>query len=151
MKAVFGTLGRVFLSLIFLSSAFSKIINWEGNYQYLMAGLNHWLEYTAHMPDLHQFIDFVIPVAPILLIVATIFEGLGGLFILLGLKPKMGAFLLIVFLIPSTLLFHAFWIIQGPDHDIQMIMFLKNLSILGGLFLVLAYDGKKPKKPEVKA
>ncbi len=151
MKAVFGTLGRICLSLVFLSSAFSKIINWEGNYQYLMAGLNHWLEYATQMPGLHQFLEFVVPIAPILLIVATIFEGLGGLFILLSLKPRAGAFLLVLFSIPTTLLFHAFWTIKGPDHDVQMIMFLKNVSILGGLFLVLAYGGKKAAKPEVKA
>lgn len=150
MKAVFGMLGRVCLSLIFLSSAFSKIINWEGNYQYLLAGLNRWLEYAVQRPDLHQFIDFIIPIAPILLIVATIFEGLGGLLLFLGLKPKTGAFLLILLLIPATLLFHAFWMIKGADHDIQTIMFLKNLSILGGLFLVLGQGSQKASKSEVK-
>lgn len=150
MKAVFGLLGRVCLSLIFVSSAFSKVINWEGNYQYLMAGLTHWLDYAAQMPDLYRFVDFFLPLAPVLLIIGTIFEGLGGLLILLGLKPRAGAVLLILFTIPTTLLFHAFWIIKGPDHDIQMIMFLKNLSILGGLFLVLAGGGKKIARSEVK-
>ena len=150
MKAVFGFLGRACLSLVFLSSAFSKLINWEGNYQYLMAGLNHWLESSVPIAELHRFIDFVIPLAPILLIIGTIFEGLGALLLFLGVKPKTGAVLLILFVIPTTLLFHPFWIIKGPDHDIQIIMFLKNLSILGGLFLVLASGGKKPAAIEVK-
>ncbi len=150
MKSLFGFLGRVCLSLVFLSSAFSKLVNWEGNYQYLMAGLSNWLQYTAQMPDLHQIINCLIPLAPLMLIVGTIFEGLGALLLLLGLKPRGGAVLLILFLIPTTLFFHAFWTIKGADHDVQMIMFLKNLSILGGLFLVLAYGGKKAVKSEVK-
>ncbi|MCS7271144.1 MAG: DoxX family protein, partial [Gemmataceae bacterium] len=47
--------------------------------------------------------------------------------------------LLIVFLIPATVIFHNFWAFEGQEQQMQMIMFLKNLAILGGLLLVVGF------------
>ncbi len=57
--------------------------------------------------------------------------------LLLGFKARVGAVLLIIFLIPATLIFHNFWAFEGMERQMQMIMFMKNLAILGGLLLVL--------------
>ena len=46
---------------------------------------------------------------------------------------------LILFTVVTTLLFHNFWAFEGGDYQVQMISFMKNLSITGGLLLVLAY------------
>jgi putative oxidoreductase len=52
----------------------------------------------------------------------------------------MGALGLIVFLIPTTLLFHDFWAFEGDDQRMQqMSHFLKNLGIVGGLILLMSY------------
>jgi putative oxidoreductase len=62
---------------------------------------------------------------------------LGGLSILLGLKAKYGALLLVVFLVPVTLMMHNFWNISDPmQRQIQMVMFMKNLSMLGGALII---------------
>jgi putative oxidoreductase len=49
----------------------------------------------------------------------------------------MGALALICFLIPASLIFHNFWAFTGAEQRMQMINFLKNLAIMGGLLLVV--------------
>lgn len=111
--------GRILLSLIFLLSGIGKIGNFAGTAGYMAAkGM---------------------PLVPLLLLGAIAFEIGGGLSLLVGYKARLGALLLIVFLVPTTVIFHNFLAAQGPEREMQMVNFLKNLGILGGLSLVLAY------------
>ena len=142
MKTVFELLGRVSLSLIFLLSCVNKILNWDASHDFLVGGLSSWQGHAADVIQIQQVVQFLLPLTPLLLIIGTLFEGVGGLLILLGIKSKLGATLLILFLIPATLIFHPFWAIQGPDRELQMILFLKNLAIFGGLCLMMASQGK---------
>jgi putative oxidoreductase len=110
-------LGRILLALIFLISGLGKIFDWQGTAGYMASkGM---------------------PLIPFFLLGAIVLELAGGLAVLLGFKARIGALLLIVFLIPATLIFHNFWTLTGMERQIQMIMFLKNLAIMGGLLLVV--------------
>jgi putative oxidoreductase len=61
----------------------------------------------------------------------------GGLSILLGYKAKIGAWLLVLFLIPVTLMMHNFWAVKDPMMaQMQMAMFLKNVTMIGGALLI---------------
>jgi putative oxidoreductase len=61
----------------------------------------------------------------------------GGLSILLGYRAKLGAWLVVLFLIPVTLMLHKFWTVQDPMMaQMQMILFMKNVSMLGGALLI---------------
>jgi putative oxidoreductase len=65
--------------------------------------------------------------------------ALGGLSILLGVRPKVGVLLLALFLVPVSLAMHNFW----SDRDPQMrqsneIQFMKNLALLGAALMLLA-------------
>jgi putative oxidoreductase len=111
--------GRILLSLIFLISAAGKLFNFTG---------------TAGMMSAKGF-----PVASLFLVGALAFELLGGLSVLTGYKARLGAAALIIFLIPTTLIFHNFWAYQGMEQQMQAAMFLKNLAIAGGLALVIAF------------
>ncbi|MEO0868550.1 MAG: DoxX family protein, partial [Cyanobacteria bacterium J06642_11] len=63
-----------------------------------------------------------------------LFELLGGISLIIGYQAQIGAILLLVFLIPATLMFH------NPIADpTQMIQFMKNLAIMGGLLMVVAF------------
>ena len=63
---------------------------------------------------------------------------------MIGYQARIGAWLIILFLVPVTLMIHAFWDGQTPEAiALQEIMFLKNISILGGAFLI-AYFGSGP-------
>lgn len=62
----------------------------------------------------------------------------GGLSVALGYRARIGALLLVAFLVPVTLVMHAFWAIPDPmTHALQKVMFLKNVSMLGAALLVL--------------
>ena len=65
----------------------------------------------------------------------------GGLMLALGIKPKLAAWALAANLIPTTLAGHRFW---EEDDDAgrmgQQVHFLKNVSLLGGLFAVIAME-----------
>ena len=68
----------------------------------------------------------------------------GGLSVLLGYRAKVGAWLLVVFLVPITLAIHNFWAVHDPmAAQIQQVMFMKNLSMLGAALLI-SYFGAGP-------
>ena len=57
----------------------------------------------------------------------------GGLMILLGIWGDLGALLLIAFLLPTSLIMHAFWKQEDPQMaQTEQVMFMKNISLVGG-------------------
>ena len=85
-----------------------------------------------------------VPIPGVLVPLAGILALLGGLSVLLGYRAKLGAWLLVVFLVPVTLWMHRFWGVADPQHaQMQMINFMKNLGLVGGALFV-AYFGAGP-------
>ncbi|MGE4233036.1 MAG: DoxX family protein [Bacteriovoracia bacterium] len=121
MSAVINLLGRVLLSLIFIFSGLSKIVNFSG---------------TSEM-----IAQKGLPFSPFFLFLAILFEVVGGVCLLTGYKGRIGALLLAVFLVPATLLFHfaaAFDSTGALTNQGEMIQVMKNLAILGGLLMVFS-------------
>ena len=108
------------------------------------------LNYTQTMPMIQDLLNTVIPWAGGLLMLAVLFQLVGGIFLFLGIKVRFAAFLLILFLIPVTLTFHSFWYLEGQEREFQIIMFLKNLSIFGALLYVLGMGRGPAMKKEKK-
>jgi len=111
--------GRILLAAIFLVSGFAKLTDTAGT--------------AAHMAGVG------IPAPEILALVAGTAEIVGALAILIGFLTRPAAIGLILFMIPTTLLFHNFWAFEGEEVKLQMINFLKNLTIIGGLSLLVAH------------
>jgi putative oxidoreductase len=107
--------GRVALGTIFVVSALGKLSAWRGIAAY--AG-------GKGVPE-------------ILLAIATVLELFGGVSIVVGFKARWGALALLIFLVPVTLVFHNFWGVPAGQQQLEMINFLKNLAIGGGLLIVL--------------
>ena len=84
-----------------------------------------------------------VPQAQVMLVGAIIFLIVGSISILLGLKARIGASLLLVFLALATYYFHDFWNFQGQEQQMQMIQFLKNLSLMGTMVFIIA-NGSGP-------
>jgi len=85
-----------------------------------------------------------VPLASIAVPFSGIIALLGGLSVAFGYKSKWGAWLLVIFLVPVTLMMHNFW--AAPDKmaaQMQMAMFIKNISLLGAA-LVISYFGTGP-------
>lgn len=138
-KLLVAALGRMCVSAIFILSAVGKILNWKETEQALITALNNVAGYMQGFDCVHFLAADLIPWSQELLGVATGFELVGGLLVFLGIRVRLGAFLLSIFLIPATVLFHHYWFLEGAERELQMTMFLKNLSILGGLLIVLAF------------
>jgi len=137
-------LGRICFSVIFILAGIQKILNWDATEQMLVNQMLDVLSKSYQHGWAKTLFDLILPLAPTLLVIATIAELGGGLLVLLGFQVRLGAFALCLFLIPTTLLFHNFWALEGSEKQLQMIMFLKNLSIFGGGLLLLAF-GKGPR------
>lgn len=120
-------------------------MNWDASEQFLVNQMLDVLSKSYHHDWAKSIFDHLLPLAPTLLVIATVVELLGGVLILLGIQVRFGALILALFLIPTTLLFHNFWDLEGKEMEIQMTMFLKNLAIFGGALAFLAF-GKGPKK-----
>lgn len=115
-------IGRICFSLIFIMSSFghfsSKTIGYAASQGVPMA-------------------SFLVPASGIIALV-------GGLSIIFGYRAKLGAWLIVIFLVPVTIVFHNFWAVHDPMmRQMQMINFLKNLSMLGGA-MVIACIGAGP-------
>ena len=121
--------GRVLLTLIFFVAAAGKLLDFSGTAQHLASK--------------------GVPLASVALAVAIALEIGGALLLLVGLHARLGALLLILFLIPTSLVMHGFWSLEGNARIAEMLQFLKNMAILGGLLLVGAY-GAGPWSLDVK-
>jgi putative oxidoreductase len=108
-------LGRFFFALIFL-----------------MAGANHFSSQTIAFSASQG-----VPLASIAVPLSGVLSIAGGLSILLGYRAKLGAWLIVLFLVPVTVMMHKFWLVQDPMMaQIQMILFMKNVAMLGGALLI---------------
>jgi putative oxidoreductase len=115
-------IGRVLYSLIFINSGFSHFSSASVDYANSQG----------------------VPMASILVPISGIMAIAGGLSIFLGFKARWGAWIIVAFLIPVTLMMHAFWKIENPqEQQMQMVMFMKNISMLGAAFLI-AWFGAGP-------
>jgi putative oxidoreductase len=85
-----------------------------------------------------------VPLPNILVPLSGIMAAVGGLSVAFGYRAKLGAWIIVLFLVPVTLLMHAFWAVPDPQMaQMQQAMFMKNVSMLGGALLV-AYFGAGP-------
>lgn len=104
-------LGRILMALIFIMSGWSKLMGFEGAVGY--AGT-------------------VLPFPEVMVVIAIILELGGGLMLLVGYKMYYAASGLILFTVVS-LAFHTDFADQT-----QMVMFMKNLAMVGGLLYMKA-------------
>ena len=112
-------IGRIFLAVIFLVSGFGKIGGFEG-----LIG---------------QIASKGFP-APEAFAAATVAIELGaGLMLVFGWKARWAAFLLAVFTAVVTVFFHNFWAMPEAQKAMQQIQFMKNLAVIGGLLMVMAF------------
>src|SRR6266487_4330203 len=121
--------GRVFFAAIFL-----------------MASLGHFSQqeigYAAHQGV--PMAGFLVPASGVLALV-------GGLSVLTGYRARIGAWMLVLFLVPVTITMHNFWAVKDPVMaQMHQAMFMKNLSMLGGALLI-SYFGAGPMSLDARA
>jgi putative oxidoreductase len=111
--------GRILLAAIFVLSGIRKLGGFEDTVAYIAAkGL---------------------PLPQISAVLAIALELGAGLMLVAGWRTRAAAVTLLTFTGVATVVFHAFWSVPPEAVEVQRIMFLKNLAIMGGLLYVMAY------------
>jgi putative oxidoreductase len=129
-------LGRICLSLVFICVVANQILNWDATQQDFVTKVYDWVVFPGLPDNIQKVFNFLLSHSSVVVLSGAIMTGVGGLMVLLGIKARIGAILLILFLIPTTVIMHAFWMYDGSIREMQMLMFLKNMSIVGGLFIL---------------
>ncbi len=104
-------IGRALISAIFIYSIPGKIINFEQTVEVIA---------NKNIPP---------NIAPILLLFAIVCLILRSILFVSGFKQKLGAFLLLIFILSTTFIFHFF--------PFQTKALLMNAGLIGGLLLGL--------------
>ena len=109
IKSFLDFFSRLAISAIFISAIPGKIKGFERTVEYITSkGIPH-------------------PIASVLLVGAIICLILGSVFFIFGENQKIGSVFLLLFLIPTTIIFHVF-----PFHQRAVLM---NLGLIGGLII----------------
>ncbi len=112
-------IGRILLSSVFIIAGIGKI----GGFS-----MEEGFVASKHLP-----------LPAVALAIAMIVELLGGLAILVGFYARFTAWIVFLYMIPTTFIFHNFWTMQGADRLNTMLHFEKNMAIMGGLLLLAAF------------
>jgi len=111
--------GRVLIASLFLISGIKKVLGFTATAGFMASkGL---------------------PMADVLLVLTIIIEIGGSLALILGWQARWGATALLLWLIPVTFIFHAFWSVPDAEVGMQTIQFHKNLVLMGGLLYIIAF------------
>jgi putative oxidoreductase len=78
------------------------------------------------------------PLAPFGAILTILVELGCGIALLLGYRTRICALILAAFTVLASVLFHDFWSYGGGERQMQMIQFMKNMGLAGGLLALLA-------------
>jgi putative oxidoreductase len=130
MRALTDPLARILITAIFVYSGISQLMHFNAMVHVLAAS--------------------GIPLATIAAAISTLIDLVGSAMIIIGWKTKPAAAILFIYLIPVTVMFHNFWAAPPQMHDMQLLNFLKNLGIMGGL-LILATRGAGASSVDARA
>jgi putative oxidoreductase len=112
-------IGRVLLALMFVLAGFGK----------LFGGLEGTAGYIASVG---------LPMPMALAVAAGVLELGAGLLLIIGWQARWAALALALFTLVASVIFHAFWSMPAEQQMMQQLMFMKNLSVVGGLLAVFA-------------
>jgi putative oxidoreductase len=108
---------------------------------FLLNGLNIIGQTLA----VHEMAAHGVPVSfiPVLIIGVRALQLIAGTGLAFGIYPRISSLALLLFLIPATLMAHAFWQATGTaQYTVQMINFFKNVCMAGGLIFIAAAKGQ---------
>jgi putative oxidoreductase len=109
-------IGRILLALMFVLAGISKLTGLQGTAGYIG---------SVGLP------------APMALAVFTgLFEVAAGIALAVGFRARFAAVALALFTLLASLLFHRYWAVPADQQMVQQLMFMKNLAVAGGLFVV---------------
>ena len=111
--------GRILLAAMFLLAGFDKIGGFAGTAGYIASkGL---------------------PVPQVLAAATIALEVIGGLLLIIGWKARWVALAFAAFTLVASFVFHNYWMLPPAQQMAQQLFFMKNMSIVGGMLMVVAF------------
>jgi putative oxidoreductase len=142
----FITFGRVLFAVLFIASGATKLFGLAATADMIAGKIVFPALLTPYTEQLQSLTGM--EMKQMLAIAAGVLELLGGLLIALNIGARFFSLLLVLFVMAATFYFHDFWNQSGPEATNNMIHALKNLSIIGGLFII-AGIGRGPRPDQV--
>lgn len=134
--------GRVLLVLIFIISGAEKLLDISGT----AAMIDKVVTVPAALSGFATQLKDITgqSVSQLLAILTGVVELVGGLLIAFNIGTRGAAFVLVLFTIAATLLFHDFWNMTGSARADNMVHFMKNITALGGLLVFVVLGSRPP-------
>ena len=134
----FITLGRVLFAVLFIYSGATKLVGLQATTDFIAAKVAipaMLLPYTSQMETMTGM-----STQQTLAIAVGVFEVISGLMIALNFGARFFAILLIFFVAATVFYVHDFWNQSPPENAKTLMDALKNLSLIGGLFMIAGYS-----------
>ena len=139
------TFGRVLFAVLFMYTGATKLFAIQPTADFIASKVVIPAVLAPYTSQLETMVGM--PMPQILAITVGGFEILAGLMIAVNFGARFFAILLIIFVLMATFYFHDFWNQAAPDNAKTLIDALKNLSIVGALFMIAGY-GRGPRSSE---
>lgn len=123
---------RILLALLFVVGGLGFLMNFTATTKFVGMGLGN--------------VGLPMSLASLALVIAIVLKLGGGLMLMFNFKKSQAAWMLIIFTVGATLMYHMNW--SGDGGQMQMTNFLKNLAIIGGLMLFAKCPCKRCKEAE---
>jgi putative oxidoreductase len=138
----FITFGRILFAVLFLYTGATKLLSIQPTADFIAAKVAIPALLTPYTSQLETMTGMSTP--QMLAIAIGAFEVISGLMIAVNVGTRFFAILLIIFVAAATFYFHDFWNQSAPENAKALMDALKNLSIIGALFIIAGY-GRGPR------
>jgi uncharacterized membrane protein YphA (DoxX/SURF4 family) len=141
----FITFGRILFAVLFIYSGATQLFAIQATAEFISAKVVIPALLTPYTSQLETMTGMSTP--QLLAIAVGVFQVISGLMIALNFGARFFAILLIFYVAAVTFYFHDFWNQSPPDNAKTLVEALKNLSIIGALFMIAGY-GRSPRTGE---
>src|SRR6187455_1035316 len=140
----FFTFGRVLFAVLFIYSGATKLFGIQATADFIAAKIVIPSVLIPYTSQLEAMTGMSTP--QMLAIAVGVFEVIAGLMIALNFGARFFSILLIFFVGAATFYFHDFWNQASPSDGKMLTDALKNVSIMGALFIIAGY-GRSSQSP----
>ena len=133
----FITFGRILFAVLFVYSGVTKLFGIQATADFIATKVTIPAALAPYTAQLETLTAMKTP--QLLAIAGGAFEIIAGLMIALNFGARFFSFLLIVYVAASTFYFYDFWNQTPPQNAKTLVDALKNLSIIGALFMIAGY------------
>jgi putative oxidoreductase len=141
----FITFGRILFAVLFIYSGAAQLFAIQATAEFISANVVIPALLAPYTSQLETMTGMSTP--QMLAITIGVFQVVSGLMIALNFGARFFAILLIFYVAAATFYFDDFWNQSPPENAKTLVEALKNLSIIGALFMIAGY-GRSPRMVE---